>query len=259
MSILLAAVDSSAAAQPVLAVARELARLMGAEVEAVHVDEPTRATTAAAITTAARVRRRHERKGDVVRVIRSVVAERDAVAVVVGARGLPGGASPAGHVTTELVQTLDVPVAVVPPDTAPCPIRRVLVAVEGDGESHALRHLVRHLRHGPTLDVVALHVFEPDRLPLFGDQPVLETEAWADEFARRSLRGSAGNVRIESRVGVPPRALRDAARELDANLVVVAWHRDLSGGHGRIVRGLLDGADVPVLLVPITRPATPTQ
>lgn len=255
MTILLAAVDSSAAAQPVLAVARELARLMGAEVEAVHIDEPGGPATAGAIAGAAHVRF-HGRSGDVVPAVAALVRERGAAAVVIGARGLPGGALPAGHVTMDLVQSLDVPVAVVPPQARPRTIERVLVAVEGDGESHALRHLVRHLVHGPSLEIVALHVFEPDRLPLFGDQPVLETEAWAEEFGRRALRESSGDVRVEARVGVPPSALRQAAHDLDVDLIMAAWHRDLSGGHGRIVRGLLEDADVPVLLVPIMRPAT---
>jgi nucleotide-binding universal stress UspA family protein len=250
MSLLLAAVDSSAAAQPVLAVARELARLMGAEVEAVSVDELEVPATADAMTRAANVRV-HRRSGGVVRAIQALARERDAVAVVVGARGLPSGASPAGHVTLELVQSLDVPVAVVPPQATGRAITRVLVAVEGDGESHALRHLVRHLVHGPSLEIVALHVFEPEGLPLFGDQPVLETEAWADEFGRRALRESAHDVRVEARVGMPPRAVHQAVRDLDADLVMVAWHRNLGAGHGRIVRGLLTDSDVPVLLVPI--------
>ena len=230
MNVLLAAVDASAAAQPVLDVARELARLLGTEVETVHVAEPN--------------------EPDVVRTVHALVEERDAAGLVVGARGAPGGASPAGHVTTELVQTLDVPVAVVPPQARPRPIQRVLVGVEGNGESPALQRVVANLR-GSSLEIVALHVFEPDRLPLFGDQPVLETEAWADEFERRALRGTTGTVRTEARVGVPPHAIRRAAAELDSDLVVVAWHRALHGGHGRVVRGLLEDADLPVLLIPL--------
>ena len=254
MSVLLVAVDSSAAAQPVLAVARELARLMGAEVEAVCVDGPEASNTAGAVTSAAHVPV-HWRSGDAVSTIRSLARERDAAAVVVGARGLPSGASPAGHVTLELVQSLDVPIAVVPPQATGRPITRVLVAVEGDGESRALRHLVRHLVHGPSFEIVALHVFEPEDLPLFGDQPALETEAWADEFGRRALRTAPADVRVEARVGMPPSALRQAARELHADLVVVEWHRNLGAGHGRIVRGLLTESDVPVLLVPIVERA----
>jgi nucleotide-binding universal stress UspA family protein len=252
VSVLLAAVDSSAATQPVLGVARQLARLMNAEVEAVCVDKLDASSTADAMTRAAHVRV-HRRSGDVARAIRALAQERDAVAVVLGARRTPFGASPAGHVTLELVQSLDVPVAVVPPQATARAISRVLVAVEGDGESHALGHLVRHLVHGPSLEIVALHVFEPDRLPLFGDQPVLETEAWAEEFGRRALR-EAHDVRVEARVGLAPRALQQAARELEVDLVAVAWHRNLGGGHGRIVRGLLAEADVPVLLVPIASP-----
>jgi nucleotide-binding universal stress UspA family protein len=253
MTVLLAAVDSSAAAEPVLAVARELAGLMGAEVEAVRVDELAASATAEAVVRTARIRV-HRRAGEVADAIRSLAGERDAVAVVIGARRLPSGAIPAGHVTLDLVQSLDVPVAVVPPQARARPIGRVLVAVEGDGESHALRHLVRHLMQGPSLEIVALHVFDPDHLPLFGDQPALETEAWAEEFGRRALRTRPPEVRVESRVGIPARAVSHAARELGADLVVLAWHRNLTGGHGRIVRGLLAEADVPVLLVPIAEP-----
>jgi nucleotide-binding universal stress UspA family protein len=253
MSVLVAAVDSSAAAQPVLAVARELARLMNAEVEAVCVDGLNGPATAEEMTRVAHVRV-HRRSGEVARAIESLAHERDAVAVVIGARRLPSGATPAGHVTLDLVQSLDVPVAVVPPQVRAHPIGRVLVAVEGDGESHALRHLARHMMRGPSLEIVALHVFEPERLPPFGDQPVLETEAWAEEFGRRALREPATGVRVESRVGMAPRALTRAAGELDADLVVVAWHRELGGGHGRIVRELLTEVEVPLLLVPITEP-----
>jgi nucleotide-binding universal stress UspA family protein len=234
----------------VLAVARELARLMRADLEAVHVDDLDPRSTAEELADVAHVRV-HRRSGEVARAIQSLVHERDAIALVVGTRGLPAGASPAGHVTLDLVQSLDVPVAVVPPEAAGRPIKRVLVAVEGDGESHALRHVARHLVHGPSFEIVALHVFEPDRLPLFGDQPVLETEAWADEFGRRALREGDRDVRVESRVGIPARAVSRAAHELDADLVLVAWHRNLGGGHGRIVRALLAESDVPVLLVPI--------
>ena len=46
-------------------------------------------------------------------------------------------------------------------------------------------------------------------------------------------------------------ALRDATRELDVDLVVLAWHRDLSGGHGRLVREMLERGSTPVALFAI--------
>ncbi len=254
MSVVLAAIDASAAAQPVLEMAHELARVMGVEVEIVHVEEPGGAAPAAGLAHTGRAVF-HRRTGKVVDTITSVAKERDAVAVVIGTRGVPAGASPAGHVTMELVQTLDVAVAVVPPQAAPRPIRRVLIAVEGDGESHALLHCVRHFRRGPELELVALHVFEPDQLPPFGDQPVHFADAWTEEFGRRALRTTEHDVRVEVRVGAAAREVQKVARELDVDLAVVAWHTDLTGGHGRLVRTLLTDADVPVLLLPITAEA----
>jgi nucleotide-binding universal stress UspA family protein len=246
MSVVLAAIDDSAAAKPVMAAAHELAPLFGAHVEAVHVDEAD-SRTASAIAGAMHVPL-HRRRGDVASSVEAAAKERDAVAVVIGARRLPGGRSPAGHVATALVQTLDIAVVVVPPQARSRPIQRVLIAVEGDGESHALRHLVGALRHGPAPAMVAMHVFEPDRLPAFGDQPVLETEAWTEEFGRRTLRSIERPVQLEVRVGEAGRVICDTARELDVDLVALAWHGDLASGHGRIVRRLLADADVPLLL-----------
>jgi len=249
VNIVLAAIDNSAAAQPVLNLARELARLAGGEVEAVYVEEAGTTHTAAEIARSLGLAL-HRRQGDVATAILAAENERDAIAVVVGARGMPAGASPAGHVTMELVQELHVAVAVVPPQAQVRPIARVLVAVEGDGENHALRQLRRDFGR-VDLELIALHVFEPDRLPLFADEPVLETEAWCEEFARRSFGVAGGDVRLEVRAGDVTRLLPDVARELEVDLVVLAWHRDLAGGHGRLVRSMLAGTDIPLLLVPI--------
>lgn len=251
MSVVLAAIDNSAAARPVLEFAGELAHLIGANVETVHVDDesgPPRSADAIARSLHLPVL---VKRGDIVLAITGRAKERDAIAVVLGARAVPAGASPAGHVTMELVQSLGVAVVVVPPQAAARRLSRVLVAVEGDGESEALRHILQDLRPRHDLEIIALHVFEPDQLPMFGDQPVLETEAWAEEFGRRALSAGEGKIRLEVRVGDAARTLAEVGRELDVDLVALAWHRDLAGGHGRLVRTLLAEADVPVLLLPI--------
>ena len=258
MRTLIAAIDDSAAAHPVLDVAKRLAVLLAAQIEAVHVQEDGSGDTATAIAKAAGVPLRF-RAGAVVAALVSEVREREAIALVIGTRGLPAGASPAGHIALELVQSLDRPIVAVPPHAADRPLRRVLVAVEGDGESHALRGLFDRLGDRPTPDrpapeVIALHVLEPDDLPMYADNPVLEAEAFEHEFMIRAASAvidDPSEVRLEMRVGYAPDALRDAARELDVDLVVMAWHRDLSGGHGRLVREMLTGASVPVALLPL--------
>jgi nucleotide-binding universal stress UspA family protein len=259
MRIVLAALDNSAAARPVVEVAQRLAALLDARVEAVHVREDGVGLVANETADRARVPLRL-RDGDVDAALADEACECDAVVVVIGARGRPGGASPAGHIALDLVQSLDRPIVVVPPHATDRPLRRVLVAVEGDGESHALRGLFEQLGDRPTPDVVALHVLEPHDLPMFADSPVLEAEAFEREFMTRvasAVVPDLSRVRLETRVGDAPGALRDAVRELDVDLVVMAWHRDLSEGHGRLVREMLAEASVPVVLLPRSRRERP--
>jgi len=249
---ILAALDDSAAAQPVLDVARRLGALTVAGVESVHVQEDGSGQTAAAISDAAHIPL-HVRHGDIVPALRSEANNRDVIALVIGTRGVPAGASPAGHVALDLVQSLDRPIVVVPPHATDRPLRRVLVAVEGDGESHALRRLFEQLGDRATPEVIALHVIEPSQLPPFADSAVHEADAFRSEFMIRTAHGvltDLSRVQFEMRVGDPAVAVRDAARDFDVDLVVFAWHRDLSEGHGRLVREMLSEAAVPIALFP---------
>jgi nucleotide-binding universal stress UspA family protein len=253
MSVVLAAIDNSAVARPVLDVALELAQLFCASVEVVHVEETGAPRTAEEMARDLHLPF-HGRRGNVAATIAATAKDRDASAVVLGARGVPSGASPAGQVTVELVQMLDIAIAVVPPEADPRALARVLVAVEGDGESQALRQLFAALRQRPDVELVALHVFEPDRLPMFSDQPLLETEAWVEQFGRRVVPATEREVQLEVRVGNAGRALRAAARELDVGLVVLEWHGSLTDGHGRLVRSMLAESELPVLLLPAGSP-----
>jgi len=250
---ILAAIDDSAAAQPVLSFAARLATLFVTEVEGVHVQEDGSGHSATAIADAAHIPL-HICHGDIVSAMRTEIRERGAIALVIGTRGLPAGATPAGHIAVNLVQSLDLPVVVVPPHAEDRPLRRVLVAVEGNGESHALRELFQWLDDRPPLEVIVFHAIEPSELPPFADSPVHEADAFAREFmiaASHREVADASQVRFEMRIGNPPRALCDAARELEIDLVVLAWHRNLAGGHGRLVHEMLTSAAVPVALLPL--------
>jgi nucleotide-binding universal stress UspA family protein len=252
---ILAALDDSPAAQSVVDTARRIGSLLEAPVAAVHVQEDGSGQRASAIAAAAGVPL-HQCHGDVAEALRTQVGERGATVLVIGARRVAAGASPAGHITLEMVQSLDCTTVVVPPDAADRPLRRVLVAVEGDGESRDLRGLFDHLGDLATPEVIALHVIEPSALPPFADSPVLEADAFKQEFGIRSagtVLEDPSRVRFEMRVGDAAEALSDAARDLDADLIVLAWHRDLSGGHGRMVREALAGARVPLALLPLAR------
>ena len=83
--IILAALDGSVAARPVLGVASRVAALLGAGVEAVHVGAGNGGEVAAAIADEAHVPF-HAREGDIVAELGSAARERDAMALVIGAR-----------------------------------------------------------------------------------------------------------------------------------------------------------------------------
>jgi nucleotide-binding universal stress UspA family protein len=260
MNVLLAALDDSAAARPVLAAARRVAPYVDADVVGVHVREDGSGSTARALADAAEVPLlvRDADGADVVAELGAALHELQALAIVAGARRVPAGAQPAGHVAIRLVQEMRTAVVIVPPDAEDRPILRVLVSVEGNGESDALVAFIDRLDElpGPEVpdpEVVALHVFEPADLPLFGDEPVLETEAWAHEFLRRVASSPIDRIRLEVRVGNVADVVPASAQELGADLVVMGWHGSLSGGHGRVVRRMLEQAIVPVMLLPIGR------
>lgn len=254
MSVLLVALDDSAASRPVLHVAQRISPYVGADVVAVHVRENGSGETARAIADAAEVPLLM-RSGDVVHELAAAQHELHALAVVTGARRVPAGAKPAGHVAQRLMQDLVTAVVVVPPDAADRELKRVVVAVEGDHESEALVALITNLEDLPGPEVVALHVFDSDHLPAFGDQPVYETEAWASEFLRRAASVPVDSVRLEVRVGDAANMIPSSIIELDADLVVMGWHCNFADGHADVVRHTLEVARVPLLLLPIDRPA----
>ncbi len=250
MSVLLVALDDSAAARPVLRAARRIAPYVGAELVAVHVAENGSGETARAVAAGESVPFL-VRRGEVVQELHAAQHELHALTIVAGCRRVPGGAAPAGHVTLRLIQELGTAVVVVPPNANDREIKRVLVAVEGDGESEALVALITHLDEVPGPEVVALHVFEPNALPPFGDEPVYETEAWAGEFLRRVANAPVDKVRLEVRVGHAPEVIPEALVDLDIDFVVMGWNGNLEGGHGEVVRHVLSTAVVPALLLPV--------
>jgi len=255
-NVLIAALDDSAAARPVLDAAQHLASFVHADVHAVHVREDGSGSTAQALAEAADVpfHARGGRDADVVGELDEARHDLHASGIVAGARGAPSATRPVGHVALRLVQELGVPVVLVPPLADDRELKRVLVALEGDGESEALTALMEQLDDDAP-EIVALHVFAPEDLPMFGDEPGYEREAWADEFLRRAANAPHVSIRLELRVGNVVNEVPAAVRDLDVDLVAMGWHCTLEGGHGRVVQRTLESSSVPVLLLPIGRRA----
>jgi nucleotide-binding universal stress UspA family protein len=249
MSKVLAAIDNSAAAGPVLSAAIAVAELVGADVEAVHAREDGYRTARAAAHVAGVPLRETTTRG--LRGLRQAAEGADVAQVVLGARSTHVGRRPAGHVALELARTLRKPLVVVPPDAAmPVALRRILVPLDGTRSTADALAATVGLACRSQLDVVVLHVHEYADLPLFNDQPHHEVDAWAREFLRRHCPHPE-LVTLATRVGAPGEHVLGVAREWSVDMVALGWSQTLDEGRATVVRDVLAGSPIPVLLVPI--------
>jgi nucleotide-binding universal stress UspA family protein len=128
VATVLAALDSSHAANPVLVMARSLARVLGARLEAIHVldESSSRPDEAAAAGIPLRVC-----SGPVVQQLVAAGNDAEVAAVVIGARGAGKSDHPLGSTALAVVTALPKPVVVVPPGAQlPPQVRRVLVPLQ---------------------------------------------------------------------------------------------------------------------------------
>lgn len=250
MTIVLAAIDTSACAAPVLSTAAQVAALFAATARALHVredgsDMPSRLARAAGIEL-------RETTGQPVSAIVQAAAESDVAVLVLGVRGVRGGPQPAGSTALEVITRVAKPVVVVPPHAPPPgPFRRILVPLEGTSESSQplAETIERAIR--ADIEIIALHIHSPASLPAFSDQSHHETRAWEREFISRFVHGSHEGARLIRRMGVAADDVATVARNADADLIALAWSQDLGPGHARVVRETLARSAIPVLLVPV--------
>ena len=257
MRKLLTALDNSLAASPVLTVARELAPLLGCDVDALHVlrNGDGMAHTAAE---SAGITLRTGRGPLVESLIHAGEAD-DVVAMVIGARSTPGGSRPLGSTALAVATQLSKPIVVVPPDIPPdIPpgdrIRRVLVPIDGARSAALTPRATIEPAEGAEIDIVALHVLEKDVLPAVTDQPQHEWRAWAQEFIHRYCDWHVGTLRLETRVGRPQDLVPEAAETLNVDLVALGWSQHLEPGRAPTVRAVLERCHRPVLLIPVHDP-----
>ena len=249
MSLVIAAIDDSPAARPVLMAALAVAPALGASLEAVHVIEDGD-TTARAAAEAAGVPFR-SLEGDPLEQLIAMSQEPEVAAVVIGARGRPGGHRPAGHLALQLAGRADAPVVVVPPDAEPLErLHRVLVAMEGTpAKARSLKRAVE-LAAAAGLELVVVHVDDESSMPSFSDQIQYEAEAYAQEFLARFVP-NAPAARLELRVGVPADEILATMDEVTAEMVAVGCPQTDDPDRGAVVRQLLDHSRIPILLVPL--------
>jgi nucleotide-binding universal stress UspA family protein len=247
----IAAIDNSLAARPVIATAVGLSRLLGAEPMLLHVtDDGERIARGAADAAGLPL---ETLAGPVVTCLLERSREEDVIAVVVGARGTPGGRRPLGGTALALATALEKPVVAVPPHSPPNEtLRRILVPVEGSLSTSLIPRAILRLCSGSELEVVVLHVLEEESLPSFTDQPQHEREAWAREFLRRYCPWGIGRLQFETRVGEAEALVPLVAEEADVDLIALGWAQELAEGRAPVVRATLGRGRTPVLLVPVT-------
>lgn len=253
MTVILAAIDGSDAAGPVLATARVVADQTGSSLRVVHVGEgdPDLDAAAAAAAGAAGVSL-DQLAGAPDEAIVQAVADPNVVLVVLGARGTPQGPRPCGHIALAVAEQVDKPVLVVPPDGGrdpSAPIRRALVPLEGTLESTAA--VTEHLRGlaAAGVELTALHVFDADTVPRFWDQTGYAEESFAAEFASRWC--TEPDVDIRLRRGAPGTAVVEVADAEEIDVIALGWSQNLTPGRAGVVRAVLEHACIPVLLVPV--------
>jgi nucleotide-binding universal stress UspA family protein len=259
MTKVIAALDNSLAARPVLETAVALARLLDAEPELIHVtvDGDRMARSAA------------DAAGLPLQTLPGPVTERlleraeaeDVVSLVIGSRGTPGGRRPLGSTALALATSLLKPVVVVPPDARPSTtLRRVLVPLEGSLSASLVPRAIVELGRGTELEVIVLHVREETALPAFSDQPQHESRAWAGEFLRRYCPWGIGRVRLELRVGSSEELIPLVAEQTKVDLIALGWAQELAEGRAPVVRATLARSRTPVMLVPVvTTSAQPSE
>lgn len=249
MSRIIAAIDNSPAARPVLAMAKAVAPLLAAEVVGVHVVEDGTQTVRSEATEACVPLLLLE--GDPPDRISSTVDAPDVVGVVIGTHAHAVGRH-TGHVPLAVASATDKPVVVVNPAAAPpSRLRRVMVAIAGTpGKARELKRAIE-LIEASGLEIVVVHVDEEADIPSFSDQIQHETEAYANEFFARFLPG-APDARLELRIGSAAEEILIATEEAGAELLAIGWPPSEGRQRGVVARELLERSRVPVLLVATT-------
>lgn len=246
----IAAVDNSLAAGPVLSIAADLGGLFAADVDALHVCENGDRIARQEAARAGLVLR--SLAGATVPALVNAASEDDVAVLVVGTRALPAGGRPIGSTALEVITSLLKPVVVVPPNAEiKSPLRRVLVPLEGTTSTSLAPKGIIELARDADVDVVVLHVHETDGLPAFTDQPQHEARAWGEEFMARYCPWGIRRISFELRVGRRGEEILAAAEDTESQLIALGWSQELAPGRAPVIREVLERGRTPVLLVPV--------
>ncbi len=250
-NLLIAFLDDTPAAHQVLKAALGVAKLLGTEVEALHVSEgPDSYMIPTQVAGAENVNLRLT-KGPVTQKILEELEELDVFGGVIGTRALLGGARPAGSVALQVTAgafkplVLVPPEAVVPGDTP----RRLLVPLDGSVAASTAFLTLEH-RFPPDTDRQIDVLLTFDGLgPSMEDHSPHGTEAWGREFVERHCPGQQRT--FHGREGDPGNAVIEEAERAGSDLIVLSFGGTIEAGHGTVIREVLSRSRIPVLILPI--------
>ena len=248
MSMILACIDASAAARPVLQAAVALGQTLALPVVALHVcgddvEPPRQFADAAGVQLRVAT-------GAAIDTITAALAEEEVALGVLGVRAVPGGRRPAGHTALAVARHTTKPLVVVPPvprDPPPAGLHRVLVPLDGTGAAARAVQQATSQFAGSGVEILALHVFDAATVPRFWDRPQYNHDAWGEEFLARWC--PTPGARLELRAGRPGGQVLEVAAAQGADMIALGWSQDLAPDRAAVVREVLTGTDVPVLLL----------
>jgi nucleotide-binding universal stress UspA family protein len=251
MTIILAAIDSSPAAQPVLQSAATLAATLGVPVVALHIahdgSEPARL-----LADHAGIPLRLATADRPAEAILEALNDDQVALAVIGARSHPSGPRPAGATALAVAARAGKPVVVVPPQLhgPPAPyLHRILVPLEGTSRTTlAVRQALASMATRG-VELIGLHALDATTAPRFWDRPEHNHDTWSQEFAARYNPTPGGRLRL--RTGRPAQAILAAAAAERADMIALGWRQDLTPPRAAVVREVLARTPVPVILLPI--------
>jgi nucleotide-binding universal stress UspA family protein len=249
MTAVLAAIDGSAAAQPVLHTASTLGRALQCPVAALHVREDG-VESERRLAARAGVELRLA-AGSPAEAIVAALTGQDVSLAVVGVRGHPAGRRPAGSTALAVATRAAKPVVVVPPeprDPLAAGLHRILVPLDGSVAAGRAVEQTMQWFAGAGVEIVSLHVFDAATVPRFWDRPEHDPAAWSREFLARNLK--AAGARLELRSGWPSDQILGVAAAERADMIALAWHRQLAADRAAVVREVLTRSPVPTILLP---------
>jgi nucleotide-binding universal stress UspA family protein len=169
-----------------------------------------------------------------------------------------------GHVADALLRGADLPLLVTRAGARPVgALKRLLVPLSGEPSTSAAMSFAEDHFCARGREIIAVHVAtaalqsQPGSMaaPRMVDQEQYEWSDWNEEFGMRFAYCPAGGGRHRTvvRAGKPAAVVVDEATTIEAELIVLAWSRELGEGTSRQVKQLLEQAPCPLVLVPETQ------